>query len=237
MDADGKNVRRLTNDARLRRRRVLQRRLHEDRLARVAPQAGQGARRLQARCSRRAGAAPKLELYVANADGIEAAPGHLPDAASFAPFFHPSGKRIIFSSNVRRSRRAASSTSGRSNVDGTGLERITYAPGFDGFPMFSPDGKRLAFASNRATAPGRSTTPTSSWRAGSSAPRSPRRTIGGRRPHRRRTSRWLADPAREGRGIGTAGLEAAGALHRGALPRARASSRAATAAATASGSR
>ena len=26
-------------------------------------------------------------------------------------------------------------------VDGTGLERITYAGGFDGFPMFSPDGK------------------------------------------------------------------------------------------------
>ena len=38
---------------RLRRRRVLQRRLHEDRLARVAAEAGQGARRLQAACSRR----------------------------------------------------------------------------------------------------------------------------------------------------------------------------------------
>jgi TolB protein len=35
------------------------------------------------------------------------------------------------------------------NEDGSGLERITYYPGFDAFPMFSSDGKRLVWASNR----------------------------------------------------------------------------------------
>jgi Tol biopolymer transport system component len=35
------------------------------------------------------------------------------------------------------------------NIDGTGLERITYYEGFDGFPMFSRDGKKLIFCSNR----------------------------------------------------------------------------------------
>jgi Tol biopolymer transport system component len=35
------------------------------------------------------------------------------------------------------------------NLDGTGLERITFHAGFDSFPMFSPDGKRLVFISNR----------------------------------------------------------------------------------------
>ncbi|MEE8129800.1 MAG: hypothetical protein V3T48_05910, partial [Vicinamibacterales bacterium] len=38
------------------------------------------------------------------------------------------------------------------NVDGTGLERITYNDVFDGFPMFSPDGQNLVFASNRDSA-------------------------------------------------------------------------------------
>ncbi len=40
------------------------------------------------------------------------------------------------------------------NLDGTGLEKITTNPTFDGFPMFTSDGKKLVFASNRnATKP------------------------------------------------------------------------------------
>ena len=34
-------------------------------------------------------------------------------------------------------------------LGGSGLERITYYPGFDAFPMFSSDGKKLVWASNR----------------------------------------------------------------------------------------
>ena len=68
--------------------------------------------------------------------------------AAFAPFFHPSGEKILFSSNHH-------SESGREfdlfmiGLDGTGLEQLTHTTGFDGFPMFSPDGEWLAFASNR----------------------------------------------------------------------------------------
>jgi Tol biopolymer transport system component len=35
------------------------------------------------------------------------------------------------------------------HVSGSGLERITRNPTFDGFPMWTHDGKTLVFASNR----------------------------------------------------------------------------------------
>lgn len=89
-----------------------------------------------------------LEIYVMDADGSNVRQVTNNGAANFAPFFHPDGKRIIFSSNM-------ADPTGRNfdlyiiNIDGTGLERITYYGGFDGFPMFSRDGKKLIFCSNR----------------------------------------------------------------------------------------
>lgn len=89
-----------------------------------------------------------LEIYVMDADGQNLRQITRLGKASFAPFFHPDGKRIIFSSNVH-------SKDGRNfdlyliHVDGSGLEQITFNDTFDGFPMFTRDGKKLVFASNR----------------------------------------------------------------------------------------
>lgn len=90
----------------------------------------------------------RLDIWVMDADGSNKIRLTSNGAANFCPFFHPSGKKVIFASNLENPK-------GRNfdlymiNLDGTGLERVTHHADFDGFPMFSPDGKRLVWASNR----------------------------------------------------------------------------------------
>ncbi len=125
-------------------------------------------------------------------------------AASFAPYFYPDGKRILFSTNY-------GDPKGREfdiwavDVDGSDLERITYFAGFDGFPMFSPDGKQLAFASNRHQGkPGETDIYIARWTdapAVASESRAEDRYAA--------DIAWLADDARDGRGVGTPGIAAA----------------------------
>jgi Tol biopolymer transport system component len=89
-----------------------------------------------------------LEIFVMDADGKNIKQITNLGKASFAPFFHPGGKKIIFSSNYNGDNPRDFNLF-MINLDGTGLERITYNPTFDGFPMFSPDGKYFVFGSNR----------------------------------------------------------------------------------------
>jgi len=90
----------------------------------------------------------EMEIFTCNLNG-----GHLRQVtklgkANWAPFYHPSGKKIIFSSN-HASSRGYQFNLYMINVDGTGLEQISFDSTFDSFPMFSPDGKKLVWASNR----------------------------------------------------------------------------------------
>jgi Tol biopolymer transport system component len=93
-----------------------------------------------------------LEIFVMNTDGSGLRQITYSHAASFAPFFHPDGTRIIFSSNITDQTGRGEFDLYLINVDGTGLERVTYGKDFDGFPMWSPDGTKLVFASNRNSA-------------------------------------------------------------------------------------
>ncbi len=89
-----------------------------------------------------------MELYICNADGSDLKQVTKLGKANWAPFFHPSGKKIIFSSN-HHSQKGYDFQLFMINLDGTGLEQITSESLFNAFPMFSPNGKRLIFSSNR----------------------------------------------------------------------------------------
>ncbi len=89
-----------------------------------------------------------MEICTMNADGSNKRQITHLGAASFAPYYHPDGKHIIFASNVNDPK-------GRNfdlfliDTDGGGLEQLTFNDTFDGFPMFNNDATRLVFASNR----------------------------------------------------------------------------------------
>ncbi|MBK7854612.1 MAG: PD40 domain-containing protein [Bacteroidetes bacterium] len=89
-----------------------------------------------------------MEIYTCNVDGSELKQITSLGKANWAPFFHPSGKKIIFASN-HKSMRGFEFNLYMINDDGTGLEQITDQSVFNAFPMFSPDGKKLVFSSNR----------------------------------------------------------------------------------------
>ena len=92
----------------------------------------------------------RLDIWVMNADGSDQRRVTDIGRASFAPFFHPDGQRVIFSTNHHNADPADRNFDlFMVNIDGTGLMQITTDSTFDGFPMFSPDGTKLVFASNR----------------------------------------------------------------------------------------
>ena len=158
----------------------------------------------------------KMDLYVANADGSDARQITYLQGASFAPFFFPDGKRVLFATN-QANPRSAEFDIFAVNIDGTNLEQITFAGGFDGFPVFSPDGKTLAFSSNRRDVVGNNYRVTGTpagekdtnvfladW-VDAPAPKSAAATESADRIAA--MIGYLADDARDGRGVGTKGLD------------------------------
>ena len=91
-----------------------------------------------------------LNIFIADIDGSNVQQVTNLPGANWAPFFHPSGEKIIFASNHH-----SMETGGRLfdlfliNVDGTSLTKLTHSGTFDAFPMFSFDGTKISFASNR----------------------------------------------------------------------------------------
>ena len=129
MDADGENVRRLTTEP------------GYD----GGPFFSPDGRRI---CWRRFNTEGVLaEIMTMNVDGSDQRPLTKLGAMSWAPFYHPSGDYLIFTTNRH----------GFGNfelylVDADGNSdpvRVTTTDGFDGLPVFTPDGQRLVWTTNR----------------------------------------------------------------------------------------
>ena len=89
------------------------------------------------------------EVWTMNADGSDQKPLTKLGAMSWAPYFHPSGEYLIFTTNLN----------GFANfelyiADAAGKHvpvRVTTTDGFDGLPVFTPDGKKLSWTSGRGS--------------------------------------------------------------------------------------
>jgi Tol biopolymer transport system component len=218
MDADGKNVRQLTNAPGYDGGAFFSPDCTKIVWRSSRPQ-GAELEEYQALLAQKLVKPGKMDIYVANADGSDARQITYLPGASFAPFFFPNGKRIMFSSNYLDPRSAEFDLFAI-DIDGKNLERITFSGGFDGFPVFSPDGKTLAFSSNRrdvvdgpdgpryrltGTPVGDKDTNVflADWVDAPPATTAPETAPADRFA---RTVAYLADDAREGRGVGSKGL-------------------------------
>ncbi|MCB8999614.1 MAG: PD40 domain-containing protein [Bacteroidales bacterium] len=89
-----------------------------------------------------------MEIYTCNVDGSDLKQVTHLGKANWAPYFTPSGEKIIFSSN-HHSPKGYDFQLWMVDLNGDNLEQITNTSVFNAFPMFSPDGKKIAFSSNR----------------------------------------------------------------------------------------
>jgi Tol biopolymer transport system component len=148
MDADGRNVRRLTNELGYDGGPFFSRDGKQIVYRANHPRTPAEIERYKRLLAQNLIEPNVLEIWVMDADGSHKRQVTRLGAASFAPYFTPDGRRIIFSSNYPDVR-SRDFNLFVVNTDGTGLEQVTFNPSFDGFPMFSPDGRKLVFASNR----------------------------------------------------------------------------------------
>ncbi len=215
MDADGKNLKQLTNQPGYDGGAFFSNDCTKIVWRSSRPQ-GKDLEEYKALLAQKLVKPTRMDLYVANADGSDARQITYLPGASFAPFFYPDGKRVLFSSN-HTNPRSAEFDIFAVNIDGTNLEQITFSGGFDGFPVFSPDGKTLAFSSNRrdvvdgkyrvsGTPAGEKDTNVflADWVDAPPATASAETASADRIAS---MIGYLADDKRDGRGVGTKGLE------------------------------
>ena len=95
-----------------------------------------------------------LDLYIAQRDGSNKKRLTNNGATNWSPSWHPSGKYIVFSSNMDDWLEEHDSFGPNFELymielETGNLERLTFNETFDSFPVFSSDGSKIVYSSNR----------------------------------------------------------------------------------------
>ena len=139
-----------------RRRPVLLARRHADRVPRAPARAGARSWTTTRRCCGDGLWRPtSLEIFVMNADGSNLRQVTSLGGASFAPFFTPDGKRIIFASNHHNPQRARLRAVPRSTSTAPASSASRTTRRSTASRCSRPTAQELVFASNRISEAGR----------------------------------------------------------------------------------
>ncbi|MBI2967552.1 MAG: PD40 domain-containing protein [Bacteroidetes bacterium] len=148
MDIDGKNTRRLTHDLGYDGGAMFSPDGEKIVFRACRPETDEEINEYKENLAKGLVAPTRLEIFTMNVDGTGLQQVTNLGKANWSPCFHPSGKKIIFSSN-HLSQKGYDFQLFMINTDGTGLEQITAESIFNSFPNFSSDGKYFVFCSNR----------------------------------------------------------------------------------------
>ncbi len=148
MDADGKNLKQLTFDLGYDGGAFFSHDSKKLVFRSSRPKTPEEVKEYKDLLSQNLVAPTQMELYTMNIDGTGLKQITQLGKANWSPYFHPSDKKILFSSN-HHSTRGYDFHIYSIDVDGKNLQQITYESEFNAFPMFSPDGRKLVFSSNR----------------------------------------------------------------------------------------
>ena len=87
-----------------------------------------------------------LQIYVINADGTGEKQLTFNNAVNWAPFWHPNGKVIAFTTSLHGHYQYEIYLL---NIETGVLSRLTHSPSFDGLPVFNSTGSKLLWTSKR----------------------------------------------------------------------------------------
>ncbi|MCG3125218.1 MAG: Protein TolB [Phycisphaerae bacterium] len=94
-----------------------------------------------------------MQIFINNLEGTEERQiTHDPNVLHWCPFWHPSGKWLIFTRAEHRPNERPNYDLYLLRDDGSDMTRVTTSPRFDGLPVFSADGRQMMWTSQRGPA-------------------------------------------------------------------------------------